>query len=472
MNNAALDSIESELLVLLGPPGVLTGADAAPYATDWRGLFRGKARLVVRPGSVEEAAAVVALCARRRIPVVPQGGNTGLCGGATPDASGREIVLVLSRMNRVRDIDTAGMTMVVEAGATLQAVRDAAAASELAFPLAINSQGSAQLGGILSTNAGGNNTLRYGNARDLVLGLEVILPDGRVWNGLRRLRKDNTGYSLRHLFMGAEGTLGIITAASLRLVPQHRSREVALVALASPEAALALLRRFQNEDAEALHAFEYISGDAFRMVLDQTLGTTNPFEGQHAHYALVELATSRRGADLKSTLEAVLGDALERHEAEDAVIAASEAQILAFWRLREDQADAQQRAGPTIKNDISVPVAATPDLINKATASCAALSPGVRIVPFGHLGDGNIHFNLVAPPGSGSDWTDRPGKALIHVVTEIARSLGGSFSAEHGIGQLKRNLLAEWRGGVELDVMRAIKSAIDPYELINPGKLL
>ena len=351
-------------------------------------------------------------------------------------------------------------------------MRDAAAASELAFPLSINSQGSAQLGGILSTNAGGNNTLRYGNARNLVLGLEVILPDGRLWNGLRRLRKDNTGYALRHLFMGAEGTLGIITAASLRLVPRHRSREVALVALATPEAALALLRRFQDEDAEALHAFEYISGEAFRMVLGQIVGTTDPFEAQHAHDALVELATSRRGADLKSTLEAVLGDALERNEAEDAVVAASEAQILAFWRLREDQADAQQRAGPTIKNDISVPVAATPDLINKATVACAALSPGVRIVPFGHLGDGNIHFNLVAPPGSGSDWTDEPGEALIYVVTEIARSLGGSFSAEHGIGQLKRNLLAEWRGGVELDVMRAIKSAIDPYELMNPGKLL
>ncbi len=472
MSDPGAGALERELLERLGPSGVLTGADATPYVTDWRGLFHGKARLVLRPRTAEDAAAAVAICARHGAQVVPQGGNTGLCGGATPDDSFRQVVLVLSRLNRVRDIDSAGMTMMVEAGATLQTVRDAAEAAGLAFPLSISSQGSAQIGGVLSTNAGGNNTLRYGNARDLVLGLEMILPDGRLWDGMRRLRKDNTGYALRHLFMGAEGTLGIITAASLRLVRQHRSREVALVALATPEAALTLLRQFQDEDAEALHAFEYISGDAFRMVLDQMDGTADPFEGQHPHYALVELATARRAADLKAALESVLAEALNRREAEDAVVAASEAQTHAFWRLREEQAEAQQRAGPTIKNDISVPVAATPTLIAEATLACAALSPGTRIVPFGHLGDGNIHFNLVAPQGAGSDWLDDPGAALIHSVTEVARRLGGSFSAEHGIGQLKRHLLADWREGVELDVMRAIKRAIDPEGLMNPGKLL
>jgi FAD/FMN-containing dehydrogenase len=446
---------------------ILTGADAEPYCTDWRGLFHGTALAVLRPGTAAQVASCVAACAKAGIAVVPQGGNTGLCGGATPQDG--QVVLSLSRLNAVRDLDPVDFTITLEAGVTLQAARMAADQAGLMLPLSLASGGSAQIGGLVATNAGGNATLRFGNMRELVLGLEVVLPDGRIWNGLRRLRKDNTGIALRQLFIGSEGTLGIVTACCLRLVPAPTQREVTLVAVPSARAALDLLGLMRRADEAALHAFEYISGAALRMVLAQ-MECTDPFEKDWPDYVLIELAGNRPG--LRTTLNNALAAAIERDLACDAVVASSEAQRNALWRLRENQADAQARAGATVKNDISVPVSSVPALIENATHICEALVPGVQVVPFGHLGDGNIHFNLVAPAGSDPAAFLALGEALMQAVGEVARALDGSFSAEHGVGQLKRGLLQEWRGGVEMELMRRVKSALDPTGLLNPGKVL
>jgi FAD/FMN-containing dehydrogenase len=448
---------------IVGDGQVLRGADAAPFCTDWRGLFSGKALAVVRPADAAQVAACVAACASAGVGVVAQGGNTGLCGGATPHDG--EVVLSLGRLNRVRDVDATDLVMEVEAGVTLQAARLAAAEAGLELPLGIASEGSAQIGGVLATNAGGTATLRHGTARDLALGLEVVLADGRIWNGLRRLRKDNTGYALTKLFVGSEGTLGIITAACLRLVPAARTREVAFAAVASPDAALGLLGKLRRADEAALAAFEYISGAALRLGLAQIEGVSDPLAAPAAHYVLVEVSSPRQEAPLRAELEAVLAEALEAGLVEDAVLAASEAQRAGLWRLRETLTEAQQRAGATVKNDISVPIARLPAFLREAGAVCAALAPGAVVAPFGHFGDGNIHFNLMVRDASQAE-------ALMHAVGEVARGLGGSFSAEHGVGQLKRELLAEWRGGVELDLFRAIKGALDPFGVLNPTKLL
>ena len=461
------------LHAIVGDRGLLTAdADTAAYCEDWRRLYQGRTPAVVRPASTAELAEVVRLCAARGVALVPQGGNTSMVGGATPSADGSQVVLSLSRMNRIRAVDPIDMTMVIEAGVPWKLAQDAAAEAGCLLPLSISSEGTAQVGGILSANAGGNNTLRYGNARDLVLGLEVVLPDGQVWDGLRSLRKDNTGYCLRQLFIGAEGTLGVITAAVLKLAARPLETEVALAAVPSPDAASALCRRFQQHDAAAVQAFEYMSGAGMALVLRHIPGTVLPLAEAAPHYALVELATSRPGAGLRDAMEAVLGQAMEEGLVLDAALADSGAQRAAMWRLREEHAEAQKREGASVKNDVSVPVSRVPELIARAAAACEALIPGIRPVPFGHLGDGNIHFNLEQPPG----WTAADFLARSHdimdAVNAVVQDLDGSFSAEHGVGMLKPYMMPGWRGGAELDAMRRIKVALDPQGIMNPGKVL
>ena len=458
---------------VVGPSGLLTDpADTAAYVEDWRRLYRGRTPAVVRPARTEEVALVVALCAAAGVPVVPQGGNTSMVGGATPDADGSQIVLSLARLNRVRAIDPVDLTVTLEAGVTLKAAQVAAADAGCLLPLSISSEGSAQIGGVLATNAGGNNPVRYGNARDLVLGLEVVLADGQVWNGLRRLRKDNTGYALRQLFVGSEGTLGVITAAVLKLAPRPRETAVALCAVASPDAALDLFGRFQAHDPGAVQAFEYMSGLGVRFVLRHIPGAVLPLGAPADHYVLIELATPRPGAGLRGMLESVLEAALEAGVVTDAAIAESEAQRAAIWRLREEHSEAQKREGASVKNDVSVPVSAVPAFIAEATEACAALMPGIRAVPFGHMGDGNIHFNLEQPEGADPAWFLAQDHAIMDTVNAVVRRFDGSFSAEHGVGQLKPYMMPDWRGGAELDAMRRIKAALDPLGILNPGKVL
>lgn len=463
----------SQFRDLLGPPGLLEEAsDIAPHLADWRGLYQGQAMAVLRPATTEEVAACVKLCAEQGIAIIPQGGNTSMVGGATPEARPRQVVLSLARMNRVREVDTADMTMTVEAGLVLTRAQQVAAEHGTLFPLSLGAEGTAMIGGLLSTNAGGNTTVRYGNARDLMLGLEVVLPDGSVIHGLRRLRKDNTGYALRHLFVGAEGTLGIITAAVLRLFPAARETATALCAVPSEDAALALFRRFRAADEGAVRAFEYMSGIGMGMVLATIEGTSLPLAERGDHYVLVDLSASREGAGLRGLMETVLEAAMEAGEVSDAALAESEAQRAAIWRLREEHPEAQKRAGASVKNDVSVPVSAVPELIRRASAACRALIPGSRPVPFGHMGDGNIHMNLAQPEAwSAADFLARS-HDIMDAVNAVVRELGGSFSAEHGIGRLKTDMMEEWRGGAELAAMRRIKAALDPQGIMNPGKLL
>ena len=460
-----------ELAALLGPRGLLTGEPEREVAgQDWRQLYNHPPIAVLRPGSAAELAAAVCLCAGRGVAMVPQGGNTSMVGGGVPSGPG-QVVVSLARMNQVRAIDPVDMTITLDAGVTLKAAQDAAAAAGCLLPLSISSEGTATIGGVLSTNAGGNNTVRHGNARDLVLGLEAVLPDGSVWNGLRRLRKDNTGYCLRQLLVGAEGTLGLITAAVLKLVPENRQREVALCALPSVQAALDLFNRVQRHDPASLQAFEYMGGAGMQLVMRHIPGAVLPIAAA-PHYALVELATPRAGDDLGRSLETLLEAAMADGTVTDAAIAASDAQRLAIWRLREEHAEAQKREGASVKNDVSVPVSRVPELLARGEAAVAALIPGVRCVAFGHIGDGNIHFNFEQPEDmDGADFL-----ALDHVIMDavgtVVQELDGSFSAEHGVGQLKPYMMDGWRGGAELRAMQAIKAALDPLGLMNPGKVL
>ena len=466
-------SLLDDLRAALGPAAVLADpAYTAAYVRDWRGLYQGATPAVIRPADAAGVAETVRRCVAAGVAMVPQGGNTSMVGGATPDASGRQIVLSLARLNRVRAVDPRDLTMTVEAGVTLKAAQEAAAAAGCLLGLSISSEGSAQIGGVLATNAGGNNTVRFGNARDLVLGLEAVLPDGALWNGLRRLRKDNTGYALRQLLVGAEGTLGIITAAVLKLAPRPREVAVALCAATSVEAALALFGRFQAHDPGAVMAFEYMSGTGMGFVLRQIPGAVLPLAAPADHYVLVELASPRADAGLRAGMERVLEAALEAGEIADAALAESEAQRAAIWKLREEHSEAQKREGASVKNDVSVPVSAVPAFIAEAIAACAALIPGVRAVPFGHMGDGNIHFNLEQPEGAdGAAFLARDHE-IMDAVNAVVRRFDGSFSAEHGVGRLKPYMMPDWRGGAELAAMRAIKAALDPLGLMNPGKVL
>ncbi len=464
-------SLLGEMQHLLGSRGLLTGVtDVAAAGQDWRRLYDQAPLAVVRPGSTEELAAAVRLCARHGVAMVPQGGNTSMVGGGVPSAPG-QVVISLARLNRVRAVDPVDMTLTVEAGVALKAAQDAAAAAGCLLPLSISSEGTAQVGGVLATNAGGNNTVRHGNARDLVLGLEAVLPDGAVWNGLRRLRKDNTGYCLRQLLVGSEGTLGIITAAVLKLSPAVRQREVALCAVPSTDAALGLFTRFQRHDPAALLAFEYMGGAGMELVLRHIPGAALPM-APAPHYALVELATPREGSDLRSGLETVLEAAMEEGTVTDAAIAASDAQRAGLWKLREEHAEAQKREGASVKNDVSVPVSRVPELLRRGEAAVAALVPGARCVAFGHIGDGNIHFNFAQPEGGAAASFLARDHEIMDAVGAVVRELDGSFSAEHGVGQLKPYMMPAWRGGAELDAMRRVKAALDPAGLMNPGKVL
>ena len=466
-------SLLQTIRAVVGDRGMLTdAADTAAYATDWRGLYHGRTPAVIRPASTEELAAVVRLCAQSATPVVPQGGNTSMVGGAVPHEDGSQLVLSTARLNRIRDLDTIDMTLTLEAGVTLKAAQLAAAEQGCLLPLSISSEGTAQIGGVLAANAGGNNTVRYGNARDLVLGLEVVLPDGQIWNGLRRLRKDNTGYCLRQLFIGSEGTLGIITAAVLKLAPQPKQVAVALCGVASPEQALALFARFQAHDPACVVAFELMSGLGMSFVLRHIPQATLPLDSPAAFYVLVELASPRPDAELLAVQEQILARALEDGVVLDAAVAQSDAQRAAMWRLREEHAEAQKREGASIKNDVSVPVSKVPAFIHEATAACHALMPGIRVVPFGHMGDGNIHFNLQQPEDRPAAWFLAQDHAVMDTVNAVVRRFDGSFSAEHGVGRLKPYMMPDWRGGAELALMQRIKAAVDPAGIMNPGKVL
>jgi FAD/FMN-containing dehydrogenase len=468
-----MDDLLDALAGIVGRTGLLTQPeDTAPYCEDWRRLYRGRTPAVVRPASTHEVSEVVRLCAARRVGIVPQGGNTGMVGGAVPAEDGSQIVLSLARMTAIRALDPVDGTLTAEAGLTLKAAQDAAAEAGLLLPLSISSEGTAQLGGVLATNAGGNNTLRHGNARDLLLGLEVVLPDGTVIDGLRRLRKDNTGYCLRQLFAGSEGTLGVITAAVLKLAPRPRETAVAFCAVPSPEAALALLVRVRGHDPAALSAFELMSDAGMRLVLKHIPGTSLPLAAASPDYVLLELATPRPDAGLRAALEGLLGDAMEAGEVTDAVLAESEAQRAALWKLREEHSEAQKREGASVKNDVSVPVSRVPELIRRGTAATAGLMPGIRVVAFGHLGDGNIHFNLEQPEGIDPAAFLARDHEIMDAVNAVVRDLGGSFSAEHGVGRLKPYMMPTWRGGAELEAMRRIKHALDPDGIMNPGKVL
>ncbi len=446
-------------------------ADMEAYLVEDRGLYHGRALCVLRPGSVAEVSRIVALCDETNTKIVPQGGNTGLVGGQTPSERGDEIVLSLARLTAIREVDVSSNTMMVEAGVTLLRAQEEAEKVERLFPLSLASEGSCTIGGNLSTNAGGTAVLAYGNARDLVLGLEVVLADGRVLSTLSKLKKDNTGYDLKHLFMGAEGTLGIITAAVLKLFPRPRARVTAFVGLATPKDALALLNLAQERAGPGLVTFELIPRIGIDFVLRHSPGARDPLGSTHAWYVLLELA-SQAEQGLQDSAEALLADALERGIAEDAVLAASLDQRNDFWRLREHLSEVQKHEGGSIKHDVSVPVACVPGFLEAASAAVIKEMPDARVVAFGHLGDGNIHFNVSQPVGGDraaflARWHD-----VNDVVHAIVAEYGGSISAEHGIGQLKRDLLPKVKDPVALDVMRALKRTLDPKGLLNPGKVL
>jgi D-lactate dehydrogenase (cytochrome) len=447
---------------------VTDAADIAPYLTEERDLFHGRSPLVLRPGSTAEVSAICKLATEHRIALVPQGGNTGLVGGQTPHNG--EVVVSMRRMDRIRDIDAASNTMTCEAGVVLQIAQQRASEADRLFPLSLGAEGSCTIGGNLSTNAGGTTALAYGVAREMALGVEVVLADGRILNSLSKLKKDNTGYDLRNLFIGAEGTLGIITAATLKLFPKPRAVETAFVGLQSPAQALKLLSISQNEAAGSLTSFELLSDIAVDFSVRHGIDVRDPLSGKHPWYVLMELSSPRD--DARDTLEAILAKGLDDGIVDDAVIATSLSQRSGFWKLRDEMSAAQKPEGGSIKHDISVPVAAVPDFLEQANAAVVKLIPGARPVPFGHLGDGNIHYNVSQPIGGNSaDFLAR-WHEVNAVVFAIVLQMGGSISAEHGIGVLKRDELPDVKDKVAIGLMRSIKAMLDPLGIMNPGKVL
>jgi len=468
---STLSDTLAKIAAVVGPRGVIADpAEMEPYLVEERGQYHGGARLVVRPATTAEVAETVRLCAAARLPIYPQGGNTGLCGGAVPGADG--IVLSLGRMNRVRAIDPVNFTITVEAGVILADVQRAAEEADRLFPLSLGAEGTCQIGGNLSTNAGGIAVLRYGNTRELALGLEVVLPDGAVWDGLKGLRKDNTGYDLKQLFIGGEGTLGIITAATLKLFPRPREIETAFVALAGVEDAMTLFTRARAATGDQLTAFELIPRIGIDISVAHVPGVQDPLAGAHRWYVLMELSSSQEGRGLRQALDDLLASALETGLIADGTIAESTAQARALWRIREAMVEAQKHIGAGIKHDVSVPVSSVAQFIAAASDAVAKHCPGLRVIPFGHVGDGNIHFNLAQPmPGDGKAFLAQQ-EPINHIVHDIASGLGGSISAEHGIGILKRDELPRYKPAAALDLMRRIKAAIDPDGIMNPGKIL
>jgi FAD/FMN-containing dehydrogenase len=435
------------------------------------GRCPGKGVVAAAAGKHEGSRGAANALHAYRVPVVPQGGNTGLCGAGVPDTSGRMVVLSLSRMNRIREIDPLNDTITVEAGCVLEAVQDAASGVNRLFPLALGAQGSCQIGGNLSSNAGGVNVLRYGMARTLTLGLEVVLADGRIWNGLRGLRKDNTGYDLKQMFIGAEGTLGVITAAVLRLLPRPLERQTAWLGVASPKAAVELLALFRERLGESVNSFELIAGPCVDLVLRYLPGTRSPLARVHPWHVLTEVSWSL-AEGLAERLEAVLAEALEVGLVLDGVIAASEQQRREIWAIRENPTEAMAREGAVLRHDIAVPVSRVPDLIAQGAKAFEREIPGVRIMPFGHVGDGNIHYNLLQPETmTAADFRERKDEVQRRVFDLVER-LGGSISAEHGIGRLKRVELARRKPEVEIVLMRELKRAFDPRGILNPGAML
>ncbi len=462
MSASALHELEG----LIGTGQVLRGDACARYETDERGLFHGRALAVLRPGSVAEVAALVRCCVSHGIGIVPHGGNTGYCGGATADASGTQAVVSLERLNRVLTVDADAHTMSVQAGVTLAAAQQAASEHGRLLPLAMGSQGSCQIGGNLSTNAGGLAVLKYGTMRDLTLGLEVVLPDGRVLDRLSSLRKDNTGYDLKQLFIGAEGSLGIITAAVLKLFPAA-PRNCAWVSITAADAALPLLAALRELSGDAVTSFEYMSDAALALVVETTPEQRLPLSA--AHHVLVEML----GKDDEDVLERALSTAAERGLLQDVVVAQSENQRRQLWRLRESIPPAEKRLGGSVKHDVSVPLAEVAAYIERARMAVLARWPRVRLSVYGHVGDGNVHFNVLAPLDEGAeDFKRRHGDAVSDVLHSLAHAMRGSFSAEHGVGVLKRGLLERYGDPVALAVMRQLKATLDPLNLMNPGKLL
>jgi D-lactate dehydrogenase (cytochrome) len=468
-----MDPLIAGLQAIVGPRYCLTEPEAqAPFVTDWRGLYHGKARAVALPGSTAEVQAIVRLARQHRAPVVPQGGNTGLAGGATPDGSGKAILLSLKRLNHVRAIDPLNNSMVAEAGCILANLQQAASETDRLFPLSLSAEGTCQIGGNLATNAGGLNVLRFGSARDLCLGLEVVLPDGELVSNLSALRKDNTGYDLRHLFTGSEGTLGIITAAALKLFPKPVARATAMVALSALEIAPVLLARCRAGLADQLVSFELLPRFGIELAQKFSPGLAWPLESLADWSMLIEANTSSTAFDLRAAMEQCLGAALEAGEITDAAVASSEAQSLAMWRQREALLEGQIKIGAGIKHDVSVPVAQVPAFIKTGIAAVVDAWPQARMLAFGHIGDGNIHFNLIQFEGEDKERFIARTEAVNTVVHDVVQRFGGSISAEHGIGQLRRSELRHRKPAAELDLMRRIKRLIDPDDLMNPGKLV
>jgi len=446
--------------------------DIAPYLEDFRQLYRGRTPLVVCPATSADVALILGICHKYGVGVVPHGGNTSYCGGATPSDSSEEIVLALRRLNRIRELDAANFSITVEAGCLLADVQAAAESADRFFPLALGSEGSCQIGGNLSTNAGGLAAVRYGVTRDLALGLEVVLPDGRLLDGLTSLRKDNTGFDLRDLFIGAEGTLGVITAASLKLFPRPRTVETALIAVPDLAAAVALLGQLRADTGDLVTSFEFMPRIALDFVLRHLPGTSDPMDRVHENYVLCEVSTSRVDPGLRALLEEALGSALQQGLVIDAIIAASLAQRAALWKLRESIPEGQRHAGASIKHDVSVPVASLPAFHAEASRAAAQLLPAARLVAYGHVGDGNLHFNLSQAPGEDPRQFLAQAGQVHAAVYKLVERYRGSISAEHGIGRLKRDELARYESPVAMDLMRGIKQLLDPKGIMNPGKVL
>jgi FAD/FMN-containing dehydrogenase len=468
-----MNSFIENCCTAIGAAYVITdSADMVSYLTDWRQRFTGKALAIVKPGSTEEVAAIVRLCNTHGVPIVPQGGNTGLVLGSVPDDSGTAVVLSLTRLNRIRALDTINNTMTVEAGCILENIQNAATEAKRLFPLSLAAEGSCTIGGNLATNAGGTAVLRYGNSRDLCLGLEVVTPQGEIWSGLRGLRKDNTGYDLRDLYIGAEGTLGIITAAVLKLFPQPKAELTALAALPSADHALQLLTLAQTHCGASLTGFELMSDFCLQLVAKHYPQMRLPFQDQHPQYVLLELSDSESEEHATHMLENLIEAALEQEIIVDAVLAASIAQSKALWNLREHIPLAQAEEGKNIKHDISIPIARIGEFIRVTDALLQATFPGCRMVTFGHLGDGNLHYN-VSPPENSSDLAFiEKQEAVNHVVHDSVNQFDGSISAEHGLGALKRTEVLRYKSEIEMNLMRTIKRALDPLNLMNPGKVV
>jgi FAD/FMN-containing dehydrogenase len=461
------------LVEILGADGVLTdAAAAAPFLVDHRGLYRGRALAVVLPRSVEQISRIVRWCNERRIGVVPHGGNTGYCGGATPDESGNQIVVALRRLNRIRNVDALNYSLIAEAGCVLADVQRAADDAERFFPLSLGSEGSCQIGGNLSTNAGGLSVLRYGMMRDLVLGLEVVLADGRVLSSLSALRKDNTGYDVKSLFLGAEGTLGIITAASLKLFPKIRSSATAFVAIPHVRAAVDLLARLREASGDRVSSFELIARSGVELTTRHIPGVTDPLQQAHPWYVLCELTSARAADPLDGIMEEALAGALEAGLVLDAALARNERERAALWKLRETIPEAQRSDGASLKHDISVTITALPAFVERASGWVQEHVPDGRLVVYGHVGDGNLHFNLNQAPGADRNTFLAREPTIRRAIHDLLREFGGSFSAEHGIGRLKVGELELYASPVELDLMRAVKKALDPNGVLNPGKVL